>query len=85
MTSPSEETSVPARASGTFAIGGVLNVHRLGFGAMRLPGIRGEPERPSAAREILRDAVAGPAEAGMMAVHARLCDRLRLSFKRSST
>lgn len=52
---------------------------------MRLPGIRGEPERPSAAREILRDAVAGPAEAGMMAVHARLCDRLRLSFKRSST
>jgi pyridoxine 4-dehydrogenase len=52
-----EENSVPAHGSGTFAIGGVLNVHRLGFGAMRLPGIRGEPESPSATREILREAV----------------------------
>jgi len=42
--------------AGTFAIGGALNVHRLGFGAMRLPGIRG-PEVPGAAREILREAV----------------------------
>ena len=46
----------PAHASGTFAIGGTLQVHRLGFGAMRLPGVRGEP-RPSAARELLREAV----------------------------
>ena len=48
---------MPARASGTFAVGGVLSVHRLGFGAMRLPGIRDEPESPSAAREILHEAV----------------------------
>ena len=46
----------PAHASGTFAIGGTLQVHRLGFGAMRLPGVRGEP-RPTAARELLREAV----------------------------
>jgi aryl-alcohol dehydrogenase-like predicted oxidoreductase len=58
MTSPApDEASVPARASGTFAIGGVVSVHRLGFGAMRLPGIRGEPRSPSTAREILREAV----------------------------
>ena len=57
MTSRSEDASAPARASGTFAVGGVLNVHRLGFGAMRLPGIRDEPESPSAAREILHEAV----------------------------
>ncbi len=43
-------------ASGTFAIGGELSVHRLGFGAMRLPGVRGEP-RPSAAHDVLREAV----------------------------
>lgn len=41
---------------GSFAIGGELNVHRLGFGAMRLPGVRG-PERPGAAREVLREAL----------------------------
>jgi aryl-alcohol dehydrogenase-like predicted oxidoreductase len=57
MTRPPDETSTPAHASGTFAIGGVLHVHRLGFGAMRLPGVRGEPRSPSAAREILRAAV----------------------------
>lgn len=48
---------MPARASGTFAIGGELRVHRLGFGAMRLPGVRGEPKSPSAARVMLREAV----------------------------
>jgi len=47
---------LPAHASGSFAIGGELIVHRLGFGAMRLPGVRGDP-RPSAARELLREAV----------------------------
>ena len=57
MTGPSNEMSMPAGASGTFAIGGVLSVHRLGFGAMRLPGMRGEPGRRSAARGILREAV----------------------------
>jgi pyridoxine 4-dehydrogenase len=48
--------SLLAHTSGTFAIGGELPVHRLGFGAMRLPGVRGEP-RPREAREVLRDAV----------------------------
>ena len=48
----------------TFLIGGELPVHRLGFGAMRLPGIRGpliEGEDDLAdfapAREVLREAV----------------------------
>ena len=49
-------SAVPARASGTFVIGGELSVYRLGFGAMRVPGVRG-PERPDAARGILREAV----------------------------
>ncbi len=53
---PRPPRSLPAQASETFAIGGELSVHRLGFGAMRLPGVRGEP-RPSAARELLREAV----------------------------
>jgi pyridoxine 4-dehydrogenase len=43
-------------SSSNFAIGGELRVNRLGFGAMRLPGVRGEP-RPGAARELLREAV----------------------------
>jgi aryl-alcohol dehydrogenase-like predicted oxidoreductase len=57
MTGVPEKRSAPARASGTFAIGGVLEVHRLGFGAMRLPGAHREPDSPRAAREILREAV----------------------------
>jgi aryl-alcohol dehydrogenase-like predicted oxidoreductase len=55
MTAPAERPP-PAHASGTFAIAGELSVHRLGFGAMRLPGVRGEP-RPSAAHGMLREAV----------------------------
>jgi pyridoxine 4-dehydrogenase len=43
-------------SSSSFAIGGELTVNRLGFGAMRLPGVRGEPS-PDAARELLREAV----------------------------
>ncbi|MDZ7801061.1 MAG: aldo/keto reductase [Trueperaceae bacterium] len=44
-----------ASASGTFAIGGDLEVHRLGFGAMRVtgPGIWGPPEDPAEARRVL--------------------------------
>jgi pyridoxine 4-dehydrogenase len=57
MTGTTEETAAPARASGTFAIGGELTVHRLGFGAMRLPGIRVESQSPGKAREILHEAV----------------------------
>ena len=56
MTVSSEPPCQTAHMSGTFAIGGELTVHRLGLGAMRLPGVRGEP-RPGAAREILREAV----------------------------
>ena len=44
-------------ASGTFAIGGQLSIHRLGFGAMRLtgPGIWGEPaDRAEAIRTLER-------------------------------
>lgn len=49
MTPPS------AHASGTFAIGGDLAVHRLGFGAMRVtgPGIWGDPKDPAEARRVL--------------------------------
>lgn len=44
-----------AHASGTFAIGGDLTVHRLGFGAMRItgPGIWGDPADPEEARRVL--------------------------------
>jgi pyridoxine 4-dehydrogenase len=41
----------------TFAIGGQLTVHRLGFGAMRLPAAWGEPESPDASREMLLEAL----------------------------
>ncbi|HEY0093542.1 MAG TPA: aldo/keto reductase [Archangium sp.] len=45
-------TTINAAASGTFRIGGDLEVNRLGFGAMRItgPGIWGEPEDPKEAR-----------------------------------
>lgn len=43
------------RPSGTFAIGGDLEVHRLGFGAMRVtgPGIWGDPLDPAEAKRTL--------------------------------
>src|SRR2546427_4109847 len=49
----------PAVRSGTFAIGGELPVHRLGFGAMRItgPGIWGEPRDRDEAIAVLRRAV----------------------------
>jgi aryl-alcohol dehydrogenase-like predicted oxidoreductase len=48
----------PAAASGEFAIGGDLTVHRLGFGAMRItgPGIWGEPTDRGEALQVLRRA-----------------------------
>jgi aryl-alcohol dehydrogenase-like predicted oxidoreductase len=48
--------TVTATASGTFAIGGDLEVTRLGFGAMRITGdgIWGPPKDPVAARAVLR-------------------------------
>jgi pyridoxine 4-dehydrogenase len=49
----------PAAASGTFALGGDLPVHRLGFGAMRITGagIWGEPADHDEAIAVLRAAV----------------------------
>lgn len=49
-------STVDAKASGTFTIGGDLPVHRLGFGAMRITGegIWGEPKNPEEARRVLR-------------------------------
>jgi aryl-alcohol dehydrogenase-like predicted oxidoreductase len=48
-----------AAASGTFAIGGELVVHRLGFGAMRITGdgVWGPPPDPESAKAVLRRAV----------------------------
>lgn len=57
MPSPRSARSLPAQASGGFALGGELRVARLGLGAMRLPGIRGEPSGRGEARAILREAV----------------------------
>jgi pyridoxine 4-dehydrogenase len=49
----------PATRSGTFAIGGDLSVHRLGFGAMQLtgPNVWGEPDNRAEAIAVLRRAV----------------------------
>ncbi len=48
-----------AKASGTFTIGGDLEVNRLGFGAMRITGdgVWGDPKNPKEARAVLRRAV----------------------------
>src|SRR5688572_28445023 len=47
---------IDRRASGTFASGGDLHGHRLGFGAMRITGkgIWGEPADGEEARRVLR-------------------------------
>jgi pyridoxine 4-dehydrogenase len=52
-------TTVSAKASGTFAIGGDLPVNRLGFGAMRITGagIWGEPKDREQAKQVLRRSV----------------------------
>jgi pyridoxine 4-dehydrogenase len=49
----------PVAASGTFSIGKDLEVHRLGYGAMRItgPGIWGEPADRDTAKSVLRRAV----------------------------
>jgi aryl-alcohol dehydrogenase-like predicted oxidoreductase len=49
----------PATKSGTFALGGNLPVHRLGYGAMQLtgPGVWGEPADRAQAIAVLRRAV----------------------------
>lgn len=52
-------SKIHASHGGTFAIGGDLNVHRLGFGAMRITGdgVWGMPKDPDEARRVLRRAV----------------------------
>jgi pyridoxine 4-dehydrogenase len=50
------DRKIDARESGTFRIGGELEVVRLGFGAMRITGkgIWGDPEDPDEARRVLK-------------------------------
>lgn len=52
-------TTRPADASGTFALGGDLSVNRLGFGAMRITGkgVWGDPADPDEALRVLRRTV----------------------------
>ena len=52
-------TERPVTESGTFALGGDLTVHRLGFGAMRIvgKGIWGPPADPQTALSVLRRTV----------------------------
>ena len=56
---PDTSTSRPVHGSGTFRLGGDLEVHRLGFGAMQLPGpgVWGEPSDRANALRVLRRAV----------------------------
>ena len=48
-----------AAAAGTFELGGDLEVWRLGYGVMRLPGpgVWGEPKDPDGAKAVLRRAI----------------------------
>ena len=54
-----ENGAPDAAAAGTFKLGGDLEVRRLGFGAMRLPGpgVWGEPKDPDGAKVVLRRAI----------------------------
>jgi pyridoxine 4-dehydrogenase len=60
-TTPASQDSKqrPARASGTFVMGGDLPIHRLGFGAMQLTGrgVWGEPADRAGAIAVLRRTV----------------------------
>src|SRR5580704_4380804 len=53
------DTARPVDGSGTFALGGDLEVHRLGFGAMQLTGkgVWGEPKDHDECIRVLRRAV----------------------------
>ena len=52
-------STVNAKASGTFSIGGDLTVNRMGYGAMRITGdgIWGEPKDIEGAKKVLRHVV----------------------------
>ncbi|MFC4150258.1 aldo/keto reductase [Micromonospora mangrovi] len=54
----SASSTQPAKASGTYRIGGDLQVDRLGYGAMQLtgPGVWGDPKDPAEAVRVLRRA-----------------------------
>jgi pyridoxine 4-dehydrogenase len=51
--------TIDAGLSGTFVIGGDLNIHRMGYGAMRLTGegVWGEPKDREGAKNVLRRVV----------------------------
>ena len=51
--------TISAQSSGTFSLGGKTQVHRLGFGAMRLTGegIWGEPKDRAEAKRVLQRAI----------------------------
>jgi pyridoxine 4-dehydrogenase len=53
------DTELTAAASGTFALGGDLEITRLGFGSMQLtgPGVWGDPKDPDEAVRVLQRAV----------------------------
>jgi pyridoxine 4-dehydrogenase len=59
MTTTTSPAAPSAAAAGTLAIGADLQVHRLGFGAMRLtgPGVWGEPADRAEAIKVLRRAL----------------------------
>src|SRR5258708_28366153 len=63
----------PATRSGTFAIGGDLRVHRLGYAAMQLtgPGVWGEPSDRAQAIAVLRR----PVELGINLLHTEASSR----------
>jgi aryl-alcohol dehydrogenase-like predicted oxidoreductase len=54
-----ENGKASAAAARTFELGGDLEVRRLGYGAMRLPGpgVWGEPKDPDGAKAVLRRAI----------------------------
>ena len=54
--SAGEPEPVGGRA-GKVELGGETSVNRLGFGAMRLPGVRGLPKDPHEAHRLLRRAI----------------------------
>jgi aryl-alcohol dehydrogenase-like predicted oxidoreductase len=51
-----QESEPLAALAGTVELAGQVSVNRMGFGAMRLPGVRG-PEDPQAAGRLLRRAI----------------------------
>jgi pyridoxine 4-dehydrogenase len=47
----------PAGLAGRIRLGGAVSANRIGFGAMRLPGVWGKPQDPHQARRLLRRAI----------------------------